>query len=58
MSSGVPNEATMLKCARSPSRCRNRNGTTISAALPGFDVAVIEEGRIRQVYGFLDKVPG
>jgi hypothetical protein len=23
----------------------------------GFDVAVIEEGRIRQVYGFLDKVP-
>jgi hypothetical protein len=23
----------------------------------GFDVAVIEDGRIRQIYGFLDKVP-
>jgi SnoaL-like domain len=24
----------------------------------GFDVAVLEDGRIRAVYGFLDKVPG
>jgi hypothetical protein len=24
----------------------------------GFDVAVIEEGRIQRVYGFLDKAPG
>jgi hypothetical protein len=23
----------------------------------GFDVAVVEQGRLRQVYGFLDKVP-
>jgi hypothetical protein len=23
----------------------------------GFDVATVEDGRIREVYGFLDKVP-
>ncbi|MGV9617021.1 nuclear transport factor 2 family protein [Nocardia xishanensis] len=27
------------------------------ALVVGFDVAVLEEGRIAQVYGFLDKVP-
>jgi len=28
------------------------------ALVVGFDVAVIEDGRIRTVHGFLDKVPG
>jgi hypothetical protein len=30
---------------------------TVEPLVVGFDVAVTENGRLRQVYGFLDKVP-